>query len=312
MSFALESRMEMSRQLAITPEIGSLKNSPANSPEALGAVAKEFESLFMNMMMKSMRSANRTLSEGNYFNSFESKMYEDMLDEKLSVSLSENGGLGIADLLMRQFAPAARTPGYDLESVVPGRASEGASILSADNPSSDNLSAGQQVFPADRRAAFDDPVQFVDEMLPKAEQAARALDTNAEFIVSQAALETGWGKHLMFDGGGVNSHNLFGIKAKSDWQGATVSIESLEINHGVAEQIKSQFKVYPDYESAFRDYAALIGNNERYQGVKGSQDIDAFTQGLAQGGYATDPQYGQKIADVLGHLKGSHFAMRND
>ncbi|MFT4821861.1 MAG: flagellar protein FlgJ [Candidatus Azotimanducaceae bacterium] len=306
MSFALESRMEMSRQLAVSPDIGSLQKSSANSPEALGAVAKEFESLFMNMMMKSMRSANRTLSEGNYFNSFESKMYEDMLDEKLSVSLSENGGLGIADLLMRQFAPAARTPSYDLESIEPGSTSEGASVLSSD------LSLNNKVFPADRRAAFDDPVRFVEEMLPKAEQAARALETKPEFIVAQAALETGWGKHVMFNGEGMNSHNLFGIKANSDWQGPTVSIESLEINHGVAEQVKSPFKVYPDYETAFRDYAALIGNNERYQDVTGSQDIEAFTQGLAQGGYATDPQYGQKIAGVLDHLKGSQFAMRDD
>ena len=307
MSFALESRMEMSRQLAVSPELGSLQNAPTNSPEALGAVAKQFESLFMNMMMKSMRSANRTLSEGNYFNSFESKMYEDMLDEKLSVSLSEHGGLGIADLLMRQFSPAAKPPGYDLEF----NSSDSTSNSSA-NGSVSNLSTENQAFPADRRAAFDEPVRFVEEMLPKAEQAARALDTKPEFIVSQAALETGWGKHVMFDGEGVNSHNLFGIKANSDWQGPTVSIESLEINHGVAEQTKSQFKVYPDYESAFRDYAALIGNNERYQGVTGSQDIESFTQGLEQGGYATDPQYGQKISGVLGHLKGPQFAMRDD
>ena len=307
MSFAIESRMEMSRQLAVSPELGSLQNAPTNSPEALGAVAKQFESLFMNMMMKSMRSANRTLSEGNYFNSFESKMYEDMLDEKLSVSLSEKGGLGIADLLMRQFAPAARTPGYDLEFN-----SAESSFNSSSNSSAGRLSTENKVFPADRRAAFDDPVQFVEQMLPKAEQAARALDTKPEFLVSQAALETGWGKHVMFNGEGVNSHNLFGIKANSDWQGPTVSIESLEIKHGVAEQIKSQFKVYPDYESAFSDYAALIGNNERYQGVTGSQDVESFTQGLERGGYATDPQYGQKIVGVLGHLKGSLFAMRDD
>tara|TARA_R110002073_G_scaffold2085_3_gene14493 strand:- start:281 stop:1156 length:876 start_codon:yes stop_codon:yes gene_type:complete len=291
MSFALESRMDMSHQLASAPEVGRLQAAKeTNNPEALKAVAEEFESLFMNMMMKSMRSANRTLSEGNYFNSFESKMYEDMLDEKLSVSLSKNGGLGIADLLMRQFTPGPASTGYELEM--------GASE--------------KQIFPAERRAGFDGPAQFVEALLPKAEAAAQALDTKAEFIVSQAALETGWGQHVMFTGDGTNSHNLFGIKANSAWQGPTVSIDSVEVESGVAAKVSSQFKVYPDYESALRDYAALIKGNDRYNGVAGAQTIKDFTAGLEQGGYATDPRYGQKIARVLGDLKSTHLTMRSE
>lgn len=295
MSFALESRVEMSRNLAVAPDLLNLKSDETNSPEAMKAVAEEFESLFMNMMMKSMRSANRTLSEGNYLNSFESKMYEDMLDQKLSVSLSKTGGLGIADLLMRQFSEGPTATGYDLDL---GKADGGKTEKSA--------------FPSSRQAGFDSPAQFVESLMPKAEQAAHSLNTKAEFIVSQAALETGWGQHVMFKGDGTNSHNLFGMKANDDWKGDTVSIESLEVETGIARQVSSQFKVYPDYESAFRDYAALINDQDRYQGVRGAKNIAAFADGLDKGGYATDPKYGEKVASVLSDLTGTHLAQRDD
>lgn len=288
MSFALESRVDFSRQLA-TQGL-AIDSTKTNDPAALKAVAQQFESLFMNMMMKSMRSANRSLSEGNYFNSFETKMYEDMLDEKLSGKLSTHGGLGIADLLMRQFAPDDLRPNYDIKL---GQKREAA------------LSAPQ------RRAVFDQPRQFVESLLPEAQTAAHKLNTRPEFIVAQAALETGWGQHVMHTGNGANSHNLFGIKADAHWQGKTIGIESLEIEQGVARQITSQFKVYPDYEAAFKDYANLIGEHDRYQSVLGSQDIKAFTAGLAEGGYATDPEYGAKIERVLGELQGSHLALRD-
>ena len=288
MSFALESRVAMSRQLASEPMPINAPNT--NDPAALRSVAQEFESLFMNMMLKSMRSANRSLSEGNYFNSFESKMYEDMLDEKLSVKLGENGGLGIADMLMRQFAPDERKPVYDLKK---GEAA----------------TETETIFPPERRAGFDHAEQFVSTLLPKAEEAATELGTRAEFIVAQAALETGWGKQLMHSGDGRNSHNLFGIKAGPGWQGETLKIDSLEVEQGVARQVTSQFKVYPNYETAFSDYAALM-NAQRYEGVKGSQSIETFTRGLTQGGYATDPEYGQKVARVLSDLQGSRLALR--
>lgn len=288
MSFALESRVDFSRQLAT--EALPITAPKTNDPAALKAVAQQFESLFMNMMMKSMRSANRSLSEGNYFNSFESKMYEDMLDEKLSGKLSEHGGLGIADLLMRQFAPDETKPEYDFKT---------------------GKSDTTEVFAPERRAAFDQPKQFVESLLPQAKAAAETLNTRAEFIVAQAALETGWGQHVMHTGNGDNSHNLFGIKADANWQGETMSIGSLEVEQGVAKQVTSQFKVYPDYESAFSDYAKLIGQNDRYEQVRGSQSVAAFTAGLAKGGYATDPAYGTKIERVLGDLQGSHFALGN-
>lgn len=277
MSYAIQSQVQLSQDLASLPRINAV-NGPrlANTPDEIQAVAKEFESLFMNMMLKSMRSANRTLSEGNYFNSFESKMYEDMLDEKLSVELSHFGSLGIADLLVKQLSADHSSRTYDLKMGQPSAT----------------------LFPSERRSAFDSPRQFVEQLMPKAKKAAAELGINPEFIVAQAALETGWGKQVMFDGDGNNSFNLFGIKAKPDWQGRALSIDSMEVIDGIAAPKKSQFKMYDSYEQGLKDYQGLL-QTERYRAVSGAQNIESFAAALQRGGYATDPAYGAKLARVM-------------
>ncbi|MDH4554419.1 flagellar assembly peptidoglycan hydrolase FlgJ [Pseudomonas sp. BN417] len=67
-------------------------------------VAQEFESLFLNEMMKSMRQAGEAFAEGNYLNSNETKTYQDMHDQQLAVTLSKQGGVGLADVLTRQLS----------------------------------------------------------------------------------------------------------------------------------------------------------------------------------------------------------------
>jgi flagellar protein FlgJ len=249
----------------------TLKNNETNSEDDLRAVAEEFESLFMNMMLKSMRSANRVFSEGNYFDSFESKMYEDMMDEKLSSHLSGSGSLGIADMLVQQLRGGRPAPTY-------------------------NLPIGE----VSRKEAFSSPDSFVKSILPEVTNAAKNLGVNPRHIVAQAALETGWGSHVMFDAKGNNSHNLFGIKAKSDWSGNTVSIESVEVVDGVAVKERSQFKSFDSYQSAIDDYTQMLQSQSRYDKVIGSgDDVKAFGEGLLSGGYATDPEYANKLTRVL-------------
>lgn len=276
-SQAIQSQIQLSRDLASKP--GLEGNREINSQSELRHVAEEFESLFMNMMLKSMRSANRTLSEGNYFNSFESKMYEDMLDEKLSSKLSSHGSLGIADLLMKQFSVDRAVRSYDIKMAEP-----------------------TEIFPSERRSGFDSSQQFIDTLLPKAKRVAESLGIEPEFVVAQAALETGWGKHIMFDGNGQNSFNLFGIKAKPDWKGQSVNIESLEVEQGIAKPVKSAFKMYDDYAAALADYQSLL-QAERYRSVHGTSSIEAFAAGLMKGGYATDPEYDQKLARVFDSIR---------
>lgn len=151
-----------------------------------------------------------------------------------------------------------------------------------------------------RKEAFSSPDKFVDAILPEVDKAAQKMGVNPRHIVAQAALETGWGSHLMFDSKGNNSHNLFGIKAKSDWSGKTVSIDSVEVVDGVAIQERSQFKAYDNYKDAIDDYAGMLTGLTRYTDVLETGDnVKAFGEGLMSGGYATDPEYANKLSRVL-------------
>ncbi|GLQ32219.1 flagellar assembly peptidoglycan hydrolase FlgJ [Litoribrevibacter albus] len=92
-------------------DLNSLQNLKAKSREsdegkleAIKNVAKQFESMFVGMMLKSMRDANATFEEDNPLNSSEMKMYRDMYDQQLSMHLSEGRGIGIADSLVRQLS----------------------------------------------------------------------------------------------------------------------------------------------------------------------------------------------------------------
>ena len=252
-----------------------------DSPEALREVAKQFESLFMNLMLKNMRAANREFSEGNYLNSFETNMYEDMLDEKLSVSLSDSGGFGIAEMLVRQLGNTDYRADYDLPMGV--------------------NSVNQQA--AKRQSGFDSPSAFVSGLMPEVERVAMQLEVSPKSIIAQAALETGWGQHIIHDQQGRSSHNLFGIKAKGDWQGERIAIESVEVVGDVAKLQKSEFKQYDSYADSLNDYARMMRSG-RYPGVVGSgESIQSFAHSIAAGGYATDPAYADKLVNVANKLE---------
>jgi flagellar protein FlgJ len=252
----------------------------------LEAVATQFEGLFMHMMLKSMRAVNRVFSEGNYLSSFETGMYEDMLDEKLSTSMSSTHALGIADMMIRQLGDQPRPSNYSLPMGTP--------VPSSKVPSSPE--------PAQRQAVFDSPQAFVEGLKAEAQATAAQLGLAPQGLLAQAALESGWGKHVIHDGAGSNSHNLFGIKAGKDWEGATVAIASVEVSGGVVGRQVSNFKRYDSYRQAFDDYARLLQSNERYQSVLQAGDNTAdFAKSLGESGYATDPEYGKKIDRVMTH-----------
>jgi flagellar protein FlgJ len=133
--------------------------------------------------------------------------------------------------------------------------------------------------------------------------AERATGVPAKFIVGQAALESGWGAREIRGAAGIPSHNLFGIKAGSQWQGRTVEVLTTEYENGVARKVVEKFRAYNNYSEAFRDWAQLMANNPRYAGVlaqaRGAQDARGFAQGMQRAGYATDPDYGAKLARVI-------------
>lgn len=146
---------------------------------------------------------------------------------------------------------------------------------------------------------------FLDSIAPWARQAAARLGVAPELVQAHAALESGWGQRPLRTESGASSHNLFGIKASSQWQGATGDATTTEYVNGAPLKTRERFRAYPDAASAFQDYARVLLENPRYRGALNTgNDAQAFAEGLARGGYATDPAYAAKLARIAGSLQG--------
>jgi flagellar protein FlgJ len=268
------------------------RSGKSDSPEALRAAAQQFEGLFMNMMMKSMRDAT---PQDSPFDSQQSRMYTSMLDQKISDNFSRRG-MGLADALMRQLSNNAAGP------TLPGQEAAAAPVkqtgLSATPPDG---ATPLEISSARQFPARPDHVQaFQDKLAAHANEAARATGIPARFMLGQAALETGWGKREIRGADGSASHNLFGIKATGGWTGKTVEVATTEYVNGVALKKMEKFRAYDSYADSFRDYAKLLKNNPRYQNViAGGKDATAFAQGLQAAGYATDPNYAAKLGRII-------------
>ncbi|MEM8511215.1 flagellar protein FlgJ [Massilia sp. MP_M2] len=147
---------------------------------------------------------------------------------------------------------------------------------------------------------------FLDSIAPWARQAAAQLGVAPELVQAHAALESGWGQRPLRVDGGASSHNLFGIKAGPRWNGATGDSTTTEYVNGAALTTRERFRAYPDAASAFQDYARVLLDNPRYRAALNTgNDAQAFAQGLARGGYATDPNYASKLARIAGKLQGT-------
>jgi flagellar protein FlgJ len=280
-------------------DLSALRRSgKADSPEALRAAAQQFEGLFMNMVMKSMRDAT---PQDSPFDSQQSRMYTSMLDQKISDNFSKRG-MGLADALMRQLSNNAAGP------TLPGQEAGAAAAAPASPARQTGLSATPpdgatplEISSARQFPPRPDHVQaFQDKLAAHANEASRATGIPAKFMLGQAALETGWGKREIRGADGSASHNLFGIKATGNWTGRTVEVATTEYVNGVPQKKMEKFRAYDSYADSFRDYASLLKNNPRYQNViAGGKDATAFAQGLQAAGYATDPNYAAKLARII-------------
>jgi flagellar protein FlgJ len=248
-----------------------------SSPEALRSAAQQFEAVFMNMLMKSMREAT---PQDGMLDSDQTRMYTSMLDQQLTQRMASRG-IGLADVMVRQLSATLQAP-----------VGEGATPAEP----------AAQALPTAARSG-DAPAHveaFVQRLLPHAKAASASTGIPAPFMLGQAALETGWGKAEIRGADGQNSHNLFGIKAGGSWRGRTVDIVTTEYVNGQPQKQVDTFRAYDSYADAFRDYANLLRANPRYQNVIAQgQDAAGFAQGLQQAGYATDPNYAQKLLSVI-------------
>lgn len=293
---------------------------------ALREVARQFESLFLSEMLKSMRKAGDVFAEGNYLKSNQSELYRDMFDSQMSLTMAGGKGSGLAEALVRQLSkqiPGMNDEGGRLAGHKASLADYDRSLpaLNAELPERvrEVTSVAQKApsavtsTPSDLPHQFESPEHFVAELLPVAERIARDSGIDPKLMVAQAALETGWGRHMIRGEQGEPSFNLFGIKADSRWQGDAVSITTTEYREGLPMKEQANFRAYSDYESSFRDYVSFLESNPRYRDVLSVADQpEVFAEKLQEAGYATDPNYGNKIRQIMNRDSLMTLSMGSD
>ena len=262
--------------------LDSLRCRANTDPKAaVKEAARQFEALFMNELMKSMRST--TLDSGLMEGGGGGELATGMLDQQFATQLTGMKG-GLSEAITRQLErQMGMTPG-------PIPATRGANPVPAplDKP------AGTAARIPERGAAG-----FVQQHTRAAEAAEASTGIPAAFMVAQAAHETGWGRKEIRHADGSPSFNLFGIKAGPGWNGPTAEITTTEFMGGVAHKVTAKFRAYGSYEESFADYARMMKNSPRYAGVARADTAGEFAQGLQKAGYATDPAYADKLTRVI-------------
>ncbi|GAA6170834.1 flagellar assembly peptidoglycan hydrolase FlgJ [Colwellia sp. KU-HH00111] len=312
---------------------------------ALQEAAQQFEAIFMQMLLKSMRKAQEVLESDSPFNSQSTKFYRDMHDQQLGLELSSNGTLGLSELIVRQlggddnFTPStvlrndgnieqvknASKQAY-LKSVSPPLAADlndtanpsvftPSTFVSADihekdtnvplvmntvNNNSNNVNNKNKQSVNFTTPTFAEPKDFVSALTEPAKAIQERLGVPFQVIIAQAALETGWGQKIIKDQQGSSSNNLFNIKANKQWTGEQIQKDTLEFEQGAMVKKSAPFRSYQSLSESFKDYADFLIGNDRYQdALENPSNVEHFLQGLQKAGYATDPNYANKIMATL-------------
>ena len=297
-------------------KLAALKRQSREDPKAgMKAAAQQFEAVFMQMVLKSMREAT---PQNGPFDTEQTKVYQSLLDQQLATTLAARGAIGLAGLIEKQLDKGLTQP--DADNAPAGRSTPadaphpGGSAVDSRFALETLRNAGRQLTGAAPAAALaidaaaaatagsagSTPREFVHRVWLPAWEASRQTGIPAHFLVAQAALETGWGKSEIRLPNGQPSYNLFNIKAGRSWAGATVDTLTTEYVDGVAQKQVERFRAYGSYAESFADYANLIRNSPRYSAVVGEQDAAQFARGLQEAGYATDPRYAEKLTRIIG------------
>ncbi|WP_439606103.1 flagellar assembly peptidoglycan hydrolase FlgJ [Hydrogenophaga sp.] len=249
---------------------------------ALKEAAKQFESLFMRELIKSMREATQ---KSGLMDGEGSDLGTDLLDQQFAVQLSGLPG-GLSEAIERQLARQMSTT---------DAAAKGTK-LDADAA----LPATGETSTVGRQSAGPRQAGFVEQHGQAAAAVARESGIPASFMIGQAGHETGWGRSEIRHADGTPSHNLFGIKATDSWKGKVAEITTTEYVNGEPRKLTAKFRAYDSYADSFRDYAQLITQSPRYGQVMGQLDsVQGFATGLQKAGYATDPQYAAKLSRAI-------------
>ena len=312
---------------------------------ALTEAAKQFEAIFTQMLLKSMRKAQDVLESDSPFNSQSTKFYRDMHDQQMSLEMSSNGSLGLTDLIVRQlggdgdnFTPRtvlrndanleqikklakqdklqAEQNSFD-ETYLAKHLTRGSSVQNEGVAIPYTAQVNSQTKTTndeDRLVAkssenksvnfstpsFEEPKDFVTALTEPAKLVQEKLGVPFQVVIAQAALETGWGQKIIKNESGSSSHNLFNIKADNRWSGDKVQKETLEFEQGAMVKKSAPFRAYQSLSESVNDYVDFLSNNDRYQdALQNTGNVEHFLHGLQKAGYATDPQYANKIMATL-------------
>lgn len=291
---------------------------------ALHTVAQQFESMLLEQMLKTSRDTLELINPDGLMSGHSASTWQEMHDQQLALTLSSQGGLGLADALVDQWAAQLKLGGkelpdevVDLPQQMRPQVQRAPMIQARVRPESVvNAAPMQSPTPTvaaalDTEPMVDQPdmpahvLNFVAKLWPDAQQVAEELGLDPRFLLAQAALETGWGRHMIRTQEGSDSHNLFGIKSHRDWQGPSATVTTHEYRQGVRLQQQDGFRVYDNYQHSMQDYVAFLRSNPRYQQALAQTDNGAdYAHALQQAGYATDPRYAQKIISLA---EGRHL-----
>jgi peptidoglycan hydrolase FlgJ len=268
--------------------LDALRREAARDPKAAARqAAVQFESVFMQMVIKSMRDAT---TRSGLTDSSSVETFTGMLDTQLTQQLSGKHG-GLADMIEKQLSRHMTPAGTD---PIPGGLP---TSLIKSHGGAMPADPVKTLAPVSRQGA---PAAFVQKMDVHAKAAERATGVPASFILGQAALESGWGRGEIRHADGTAAFNLFGIKATGGWKGATTDVLTTEYVGGKAIKTVERFRAYASYTEAFSDYARMISSNPRYSGVlKDASSAESFANGMQRAGYATDPGYAGKLSRTI-------------
>ncbi|MFT4653978.1 MAG: flagellar protein FlgJ [Patiriisocius sp.] len=303
MSSTVKSQLEMSRSVHDLGSLDTLRAAAKGGDEgALEEAAKQFEAIFVQMLLKSMRQAQDALADKDSpFNSEQVKFYRSMYDQQLATDLSTKGNIGLADVIIQQMgtnngvtpASAVRSDGnlsvLNRQQVMLRQRNENELF-------GDVTSANQ----ASKQAAFSSPQDFVQQLYPQAIAAAQKLNIDPKALIAQAAVETGWGKFVIHQPDGASSNNLFGIKADKRWDGPKAVVDTLEYVNNIPEKQQAAFRSYANVGDSLNDYIQFVQSNPRYErALENTSSPKQYFKELQQAGYATDPAYAEKVMSVF-------------
>ena len=281
-------------------ELRNMAKDSAGYDQALKGAIKQFEAIFWQMLLKSMRDASEPL-KSDLFSSNQREMYESMHDEQLSLVMAGNKNSGLSDMLYQQLKPqgqphAQSAPLKTAVQQTPPAREELKQTLHADKASTAEAQTTKQVSQED--LSSNKIFNFIHMLWDDAKRVAKKINLDPKVMIAQAALETGWGKS--FEEAQLKNFNLFGIKADKAWQGAQLNKKTIEYTDGVLEKIQAPFRNYHSFGESMQDYVAFLSSRPHYQqALAKADDPEVYLQCLQQAGYATDPNYANKILKIM-------------